>query len=127
MEQLTCGRTECIFKAVENMINRMKEEIVRTQNITYPEQIRVAEIYNVVASTLAEACRKNFKIQLENCAEKEKHRPAQISMDTFILLKTIVDDELITEEYKEQILEMLLKMSPELKEKVEKDRALGIF
>jgi len=127
MEQLTCGRTECIFKAVENMINGMKEEIVRTQNITYPEQIRVAEIYNVVASSLAEACRKNFKIQLENCAEKEKHRPAQISMDTFILLKTIVDDELITEEYKEQIFEMLLKMNPELKEKVEKDKALGIF
>jgi hypothetical protein len=127
MEQLLCGRMECIFKAVENMIKKMKEEIVKTQNIAYPEQLTVAGIYNVTASTLAEACRKNFNISLDNCVEKENHKDIQVSVDTFILLKTMLDDELITEEYKNQIFEMLLKMNPDLKEKVEKDRALGIF
>jgi hypothetical protein len=127
MEQSPCGRAECIFKAVENMISRMKEEIVKTQSIAYPEQVRVAEIYNIVASTMAEACRKNFKIPLDNCVEKENHKSLQVSMDTFILLKTMLDDALITEEYKNQIFEMLLKMNPDLKEKVEKDKCLGIF
>jgi len=127
MEQLPCGRAECIFKAVQDMINRMKEEIIKTQNIAYPEQVRVAEIYNIVASTMSEACRKNFKIPLDNCMEKENHKSPRVSMDTFILLKTMLDDALITEEYKDQIFEMLLKMNPELKEKVEKDRDLGIF
>lgn len=127
MEQLPCGRIECIFKAVKDMIEKMKEEIVKTQNIAYPEQLTVAEIYNITASTLAEACRKNFKIDLENCVEKENHKDSKVSMDTFILLKTMVDDGLINEEYKNKIFEMLLKINPDLKEKVEKDKALGIF
>ena len=127
MEQLPCGRTECIFKAVENMIKKMKEEIIKTQNIAYPEQLTVAGIYNVTASTLAEACRKNFNIALDNCVEKENHKDIQVSVDTFILLKTMLDDGLINEEYKNKIFEMLLKMNPDLKEKVEKDKALGIF
>jgi len=127
MEQLPCGRTECIFKAVENMIKKMKEEIVKTQNIAYPEQLTVAGIYNVTASTLAEACRKNFNISLDNCVEKENHKDIQVSVDTFILLKTILDDGLVSKEYKNKIFDMLLKMNPDLKEKVEKDKALGIF
>lgn len=127
MEQLPCGRVECVFKAVDDMIKKMKDEIVKTQNIAYPEQLRVAEIYNVTASTFAEACRKTFKIDLENCVEKENHKNSKVSMDTFILLKTMVDDGLINEEYKNKIFEMLLKMNPDLKEKVEKDRGLGIF
>ena len=127
MEQILCGRTECIFKAVENMIKKMKEEIIKTQNIAYPEQLTVAEIYNVAASTLAEACRKNFNIPLDNCVEKENHKSVQVSIDTFILLKTMLDDNLITEGYKNQIFDMMLRMNTDLKDKVEKDKALGIF
>ena len=126
-EQLPCGRTECVFKAVQEMIEKMKGEIVSKQNIGYPEQIVVADIYNITASTLAEACRVNFKISLENCVEKEKHKKAEVTMDTFILLKTVNDDGLINEEYKNNLFDALVKINPSLKEQVEKDRDLGIF
>jgi len=73
-ETLPCGRRECAFKAVEQMVEGMKEEVVAKQNVQYSEQIVVAGIYDLTASTLAEACRKGFKVRLENCVEKEKHR-----------------------------------------------------
>ncbi len=122
-----CGREECVFKAIKDMIQRMKEDIAKTQNIAYPEQIVVASIYNITASSLAEACRKCFRIDLENCEEASEHREANVSMDTFILLKTLEEEKLISSEYKEKIFEMLLKMKPELREKVEKDREMGLI
>ena len=121
------GRTECIFKAVQDMIAKMKEEIVQRQNIGYPEQVVVADIYNITASSLAEACRKSFKISLENCIENEKHKTAAVTMDTFILLKTIFDDGLLNEEYKNKLFDALLELNPDLKEQVEKDKELGIL
>lgn len=124
---LPCKREECVFKAVHELIERMKDDIIKKQEIAYPEQVVVAEIYNITASTLAEACRKAFEINLENCLEKDNHRKAEVTMDTFILLKTIADDNLITEEYKEKIFNSLLEIKPELKEKVEKDKELGIL
>ncbi len=124
---LPCKREECVFNAIHELIERMKDDILKKQNVAYPEQVVVAEIYNITASTLAEACRKAFGIEFENCLEKENHRDADVSMDTFILLKTIADDKLITEEYKEKLFNSLLEIKPELKEKVEKDKELGIL
>jgi len=127
MKSFPCGRNECVFVSIQKLIERMKEEVIKRQNIAYPEQIVVAEIYNITASTLAEACRRRFKVKLENCLEKEKHRKAQVSMDTFILLKTIEDDGLISKEYKEELFDSLVEMEPSFKEKVEKDRKIGIL
>ncbi|MEM5793901.1 MAG: hypothetical protein QXS48_03440 [Candidatus Aenigmatarchaeota archaeon] len=124
---LPCKREECIFKAVHELIEKMKSEVVKQQQIAYPEQIVVAEIYNITASTLAKACRKAFNISLDNCLEKNAHREPEVSMDTFILLKTIVDDNLITQDYKEKLFNALVELKPELKEKVEKDKELGIL
>ncbi|MGC8812301.1 MAG: hypothetical protein ACP5O8_01800 [Candidatus Aenigmatarchaeota archaeon] len=124
---LPCNREECVFKAIHTLIERMKDDILKKQNLAYPEQVVVAEIYNITASTLAEACRKSFGIELENCVEKENHRKASVTMDTFILLKTIVDDGLISEEYKNKLFDALIEIKPELKEQVEKDKELGIL
>ncbi|MCS7106360.1 MAG: hypothetical protein NZ942_03525 [Candidatus Aenigmarchaeota archaeon] len=67
---LLCNREECVFKAIRELIERMKKEVLDQQQVAYPEQIVVAEIYNINASTLAEACRKAFNISLEKCLEK---------------------------------------------------------
>lgn len=123
--QLPCGRGECVFKAIEEMIARMKEEVAKRQNIPYKEQIVVAEIYNINANTLAEACRRKFKVSLENCITKSKK--SQVSMDTFIFLNTLKEDGLISEEYKNELFDSLVEMKPEIKEQVEKDRGLGII
>lgn len=126
-EQLSCGRTECVFKAVEQMIEKMKEEIAAKQNIQYSEQIVVAEIYNLTASILAEACRRGFNVKLENCIESGKHKKREVSLDTFILLKQLKDDNLISAEYEENLFNFLVEIKPEIKEQVEKDRELGIL
>ena len=127
IKQLPCGRTECVFQAVENMIEKMKEEVAAKQNVQYSEQIVVAGIYGLTASTLAEACRRGFNIRLNNCLEKEKHMKGKVSLDTFILLKQLKDDKLVTAEYGEKLFGFLVEMKPELKEKVEQDRELGIL
>ncbi|MEM7825779.1 MAG: hypothetical protein QW412_02895 [Candidatus Aenigmatarchaeota archaeon] len=122
-----CKKEECVFKAIHELIEKMKSDIIKQQEVAYPEQLVVAEIYNIAASTLAEACRKAFGIALEACIEKENHRKANVSIDTFILLKTIAEDKLITEDYKETLFNSLLEMKPELKEIVEKDKETGIL
>lgn len=126
-EILPCGRTECIFKAVEGMVEKMKEGIVAKQNIQYPEQVVVAGIYDLTASTLAEACRRGFKVRLENCIESEKHKDGKVTVDTFILLKQLKEDGLVAEEYESNLFNSLLEIEPEIKEQVEKDRELGIL
>jgi len=126
-DMLPCGRTECIFKAVEGMVEKMKEEIATRQNIQYPEQIVVAGIYNLTASTLAEACRRGFKVRPENCIESEKHKEGQVTLDTFILLKQLKEDGLVAAEYEDKLFNSLLEMEPGIKDQVEKDRELGIL
>ena len=115
----------CALKAVQDMINRMKEEIARIQNIPYPEQIVVAEIYNVVARVLCEACKR--QVGAKNCKPEEMKKSDELTMDAFILLKQLKDDGLISEEYYEQLFEGLVKIKPELEEKVREDKAKGII
>ena len=122
---MVCERTECIFKSIESMINKMKEEVAAKQSIAHPEQIAVAEIYYVVANTLAEACRRMSGQKLEGCAAKEKK--FDVSMDTFILLSRLKEDVHIPEKYAEELFESLIKMKPELEEKIREDRAKGLI
>jgi len=118
---------ECVYKAVQDMVKRMKEEVARTQNVQYSEQIVVAEIYNVTANNLAEACRVFHKGKKENCSAPDKLKKAEITLDTFILLKQLREDKAISEEYAEQLFETLLKINPAIKEQVEKDRSIGLI
>jgi len=122
-----CGRDECVFRSVNNMINNMKRDIMGSQNVPYHEQIVVAEIYYITVSTLAEACRRFFKVELKNCDENEKHRNPTVTLDTFILLKQLKDDGLLSEEYGNELFDVLIKMSPELEQQVRKDRESGIL
>jgi len=122
-----CGRHECIFRSVNNMIESMKKEIMSSQNVPYHEQLVVAEIYYITVSTLSEACRKFFKVDLANCDENEKHRSPTVTVDTFILLKQLKDDGLVSEAYEKELFDVLIKMSPELEQQVMKDRGSGIL
>lgn len=63
----------------------------------------------------------------ENCAAPDKLKKSNVTLDSFILLKQITDEKMISEEYSAQLFETLLKMNPEIKEQVEKDRAPGII
>ncbi len=120
-----CGREECIFKSIKKMVQMMKEEIAKTQNIAYPEQIVVAEIYNLAANSLAKACRELFKVEFKDCEAENEN--AEITMDSFILLKTLEEEGLISKDYKEKLFEALLRIKPELREKVEGDKKSGIL
>jgi len=110
-----------------NLINQMTLEVAQRQSIQHIEQIRVAEIYYLTASILAEACRKKFKIELKNCIESKEHKKTEVTMDTFILLNQLRQDDLITESYKEDLFRALVEMKPELKDKVEEDHAKGLI
>lgn len=118
---------ECVYQAIQEMIKRMKEDIAKTQNVQYSEQIVVAEIYNVVANNLAEACRVFHKGKKQDCAAPDKLKNAEITLDTFILLKQLREDNAISEEYADQLFESLLKINPAIKDQVEKDRASGLI
>ncbi len=122
---MACERSECIFKSIENMINEMKGDLATKQSIAHPEQIRVAEIYYFVANTLAEACRRMNKEQLENCVVKEKN--FDVNMDTFILLSRLKEDGHISEKNAEDLFESLIKMKPELEVKIREDRSKGLI
>ena len=118
---------DCVYKAVQEMIKRMKEDIARTQNIQYSEQIVVAEIYNIVSNNLCEACRVFNKGKKENCVASGKLKKSEITLDTFILLKQLKEENAISEQYAEQLFESLLKINPALKEQVERDKASGLI
>jgi hypothetical protein len=122
---MVCERTECVFKSIENMINKMKEEVATNQSIAHPEQIIVAKIYYIVANTLAEACRRISKQNIEDCVAKEKN--FDVSMDSFILLSRLKEDGYVSEKYAEELFEALIKMKPELEEKIREDRAMGLI
>ncbi|MEM5879633.1 MAG: hypothetical protein QXU74_04050 [Candidatus Aenigmatarchaeota archaeon] len=117
---------DCALKAVEEVIEKMKEEIAKTQNIPYPEQIVVAEIYNVVARVLCEACSKQGA-KKENCRPEGMKKGDELTMDAFILLKQLKDDGLLSEEYYERLFEGLIKIKPELEKQVREDRTRGLI
>ena len=117
---------ECAFQAVQEMIKRMREEVAKTQNIQYPEQIAVAEIYNVVAKIFGEACKRQLG-KREGCTAEPMKKGDELTMDAFILLKQLREDNLISEEYYEQIFEGLIKMKPELEAQVREDRSKGLI
>ena len=119
--------SECAFRAVQELIERMKQEVVERQNVTYPEQIVVADIYTVTARTLAEACRATFG-KKEGCDyTDEKKSKVEVSMDTFILLKQLKEDNLISEEYYNGLFEGLIKLNPEIEKQAREDRSKGII
>lgn len=122
MEQ---SKKECVYKAIMEMIQRMKEDVVKRQSIAYPEQVEIAKIYYIVADTLAEACKLAHGKRPEHC--KAKEGKADVSYDTFILLKQLKEDGYISEEYANKLFVSLVKMKPELKETVEKDRERGLL
>jgi hypothetical protein len=124
---LPCGKTECVFRAIDEMVRKMKGDIAEKQHIQYPEQIVVAGIYDLTASTLAEACRRSSKTEIGCCLEKDKRLDVKASIDTFILLRQLKDEDLVSAECEEMLFKSLLEMNPSLKEQVEKDRELGIL
>ena len=125
MEDQHLIKTECVFQAVQKMIEEMKQQVIKAQNIQYPEQVRVADIYNVVANNLAVACRKKYG-KIDNCKAPEDVKNVEITMDTFILLSQLKQDGLISEEYYEDLFESLVKMKPELESRVRADKEKGL-
>ncbi|MEM5773100.1 MAG: hypothetical protein QXL86_02630 [Candidatus Aenigmatarchaeota archaeon] len=117
---------DCALKAVREMIEKMKEEIAKVQKIPYPEQIVVAEIYNVVARILCEACKRQ-NLKKESCRPEGMKKEDELTMDAYILLKQLKDDGLISEDYYEKLFEGLIKIKPELEEQVREDRAKGLI
>jgi hypothetical protein len=110
---------------MEKMINEMKEQIAKTQKIKYPEQLTVAQIYYLVGRCLAEACRQKFgKCELDCPKEFNKD---DINMDAFILLSGLKEDGFISQEYDDALFDSLLKIRPDLKIMVEKDKEVGLL
>ena len=126
MEEQHLIKTECVYEAVQKMVKEMKEQVARTQNIQYIEQLRVAEIYNVVANNLAVACRKKYG-KIDNCQAPPDVKNQEITMDTFIMLSQLKQDGLISEEYFEGLFEGLIKMKPELESQVRADKEKGLL
>lgn len=122
-----CGRKECVCLAVEGMVNAMKEEIAKRQNIAYAEQIVVAKIYDVTAAILAEACRRNFGVDRQLCELSEKFQAEHLTLDTFILLNQMKEDGIISEEYKQILFDALIKIRPELQKLLEDDKTKGLI
>jgi hypothetical protein len=88
----------------------------------------VAEIYYVAADNLAHACKKFYGQKQDGCAAPDELKKENVTMDTFILLKQLREDELISEEYAQDLFQALLKMSsPELKQTAESDRSKGLI
>ncbi len=117
---------DCALKAVREIIEKMKSEIAKAQKIPYPEQIKVAEIYNIVARVLCETCKKQIG-KKEECEPENMRAGDEINLDSFILLKQLKDEKLISEEYYEKMFEGLIKMRPELERIVREDRAKGFL
>lgn len=118
-----CGRDECVYKAIDGMINKMKEDVAARQSIVYAEQMVVAKIYDVTAAILAEACRRNFEVARKNCEPSKQFKLKHLSLDTFILLNQLKEEELITDGYKQVIFDALIKIKPEIKKLIKEDRS----
>lgn len=125
MMEKQAERKECVFKSMNKMIDEMKEHVARTQKIQYPEQLTVAQIYSVVGNCLAAACKESFGKCEEDCPKN--FNKDDISMDTFILLSRLKEDGFISVEYADALFESLLRIRPDLKFMVEKDKELGLL
>jgi hypothetical protein len=79
----------------------------------------------VVANTLSEACRIFNNIKPDECLTQEKK--FYVNMDTFILLSRLKEDGNLPEKYAEELFESLIKMNPELEQKVREDKAKGLI
>lgn len=124
---LPCGRDECVYRAIKEMVEKMKKEVVQRNPLQGANEgdIVVAKIYDIVASVLAKACRNHYKKRINKCLDTVNVR--NVSMDVFILLRQLKDDKYITEEYYNILSDSLVKMKPEIKELVDMDRAGGIL
>jgi hypothetical protein len=109
-----CGREQCVYKAVQQMIDRMKDDLTKRQSIAYPEQIVVAKIYDITAAILSEACRRNFCVDRKDCEPSNGFEEKQLTMDTFILLNQLKEDGFVTEEQAKLIFESLVKIKPDI-------------
>ncbi len=121
-----CGRQECVYQSVQDMVNKMKEDIAKKQSISYPEQIVVAKIYDVTAAILSEACRANFAIDRNSCEPSKQFRSEFLTIDTFILLNQMKEDGIIKEEYAQILFETLKKLKPDIARLVDEDRTKGL-
>ncbi len=122
-----CGKDECIHKAMQSMIDKMKGDVAERQAIAYNEQIVVAQIYDINAAILAESCRRNFKVKRGDCEPSKQFKLKHLTLDTFILLNQLKEDGYITEEHKQIIFDALIKIKPETKKLIEGDRAKGLI
>lgn len=124
---LPCGRDECVYRAIKEMVEKMKKELVHRNPLQAADegQIVVAKIYDIVASVLAKACRNHYKKRINKCLDTVNVR--EVTMDVFILLKQLKEENYISEEYYKILSDSLVKMKPEIKELVEMDRAGGIL
>jgi hypothetical protein len=118
---------ECVYLAVQKMIKRMKEDIARVQAIPYPEQIVVAKIYDIVLRLMAEACRRSFDVDRQDCDPSVGHDTGSANLDMFILLNQLKEDGYITEEYKSELFLALSNLSPQIRELVKSDAARGLL
>jgi len=120
-----CGRKECVYEAVEKMIKKMKEKI-SVETGMKEDEIVIAKIYQINANILAEACRKSFKIKNNLCKSLVKERKKNLTLETFILLKELEEEKLISHEYKEKLFNALIKMKPSIKASVEESKKTGM-
>ena len=120
-------QNECVFKAVQDMLQRMKEDIATRQSILHVDQIRVAEIYNLMSYSLAEACKIHSEKIPEHCTLKDRNKKPEVTIDTFIFLNQLKDDGLISEQYYDNIFESLIKINPDIEKKVREDKSRGFL
>jgi hypothetical protein len=118
---------ECVYLSVQRMIKRMKEDIAKVQALPYPEQIVVAQIYDIVSRLMAEACRRNNGIERRDCEPSVGYSTDSANLDTFILLNQLKEDGYISEEYKNELFGALTNLSPQIKGLVESDAAKGLL
>jgi len=125
-----CGRNksdECVYAAIQSMINKMKEQLAERQSMLHAEQIVVAKIYDITATILAEACRRNFGIAKSACEPSKQFKLKYLTLDTFILLNQLKEEGLVSEEYKQTIFKALIKVKPEIKKLIKADMSRGLI
>lgn len=125
-----CGRDkndECVYAAVQSMINKMKEQLAERQSILHTEQIVVAKIYDIAATTLAEACRRNFGVRKAACEPSKQFKLKHLTLDTFILLNQLMEEKFVSEKYKQTVFNALIKVKPEIKKLLKDNIRRGLI
>lgn len=126
-----CVRNEngepCVYAAFEKMIGKMKEHVAERQDIGYEGQVVVAKIYHMSAAVLAEACRRKFDIKRAECEPSREFKSENLTLDVFILLKQLLEEDLIDEEYKKTLFEALIEINPEIEKMVKGEESKGFI